>query len=454
MNNEQEYHLARLTERQLNGSISDSEFAELEAALLDSSEARQLYLDLTHQHARLQMMGDSLVQEELQSVSVLGRARIVRHRLAWAICGTAAALVLGLLGWWQLAKPSFVATLVSSEYAAWESSLPTTPGAQLKPGFLKLESGVAAIRFHSGAEVFLEAPAHLVLETPMRARLLAGSAVVNVPEEAIGFMIETPNGYAVDHGTEFAVSVDEAEQKTLFEVLSGEISVHHPATGRTARLDEKRSVVVTAEALTSVLRQSSEAPIARETGIVRIAASRETSIIGNDRRDEFLHADFLMAKLSSGTGEFTRRALFGFDLSQIDMRQIESARIRLNLVPSGMGLAAHLPVTNTFAIYGLTDESAENWTATGLRWNDAPQLDQCQPLGTFDVPRGKQTGSFTLENAALLTFLKADTNGHVSFLLTRQTPERKFRGLVHAFASSHHPQASGPSLEIAYGQSH
>ena len=90
--------------------------------------------------------------------------------------------------------------------------MPTTPGSALTAGYLKLTSGIATIQFKSGAKVVLEAPAHLVLETPMRGRLLAGSAVIDVPKTAIGFVMEAPGGYAVDLGTQFAVSVNAAEQ--------------------------------------------------------------------------------------------------------------------------------------------------------------------------------------------------------------------------------------------------
>ena len=32
--------------------------------------------------------------------------------------------------------------------------------------------------------------------------------MVEVPERAIGFVLETPDGYAIDYGTRFAVAVD------------------------------------------------------------------------------------------------------------------------------------------------------------------------------------------------------------------------------------------------------
>lgn len=65
--------------------------------------------------------------------------------------------------------------------ASWESSLPTEPGSELTGGYLKLTSGIATVRFLSGAESILEAPANLVLKTPMYAMLTSGAARVEVP---------------------------------------------------------------------------------------------------------------------------------------------------------------------------------------------------------------------------------------------------------------------------------
>ncbi|MDA7526185.1 hypothetical protein N8525_03395 [Verrucomicrobiales bacterium] len=42
---------------------------------------------------------------------------------------------------------------------------------------MKLNAGIATVRFDSGVELVLEAPAHLTLESPMKGKLLSGSAV-------------------------------------------------------------------------------------------------------------------------------------------------------------------------------------------------------------------------------------------------------------------------------------
>ena len=70
-------------------------------------------------------------------------------------------------------------------------------------------------------------------------------------------------------------------------------------------------------------------------------------------------------------------------------------------------------------------------------------------LGTFDIPRSQQRRVFGIETEALLEFLNSHETGAVTFLVTRQTTELQRSGLVHAFASDSHPEASGPILELA-----
>jgi ferric-dicitrate binding protein FerR (iron transport regulator) len=442
MNSEAESKLAELIEKRLGETISEDEAKELETRLLESKAARHLFLELSTQHAQLQMLGDSLTMEELQ-------ASHARRFPSWA-WAAAAALVLGCFLWLQDSAPDTVATLVSNENAAWESSLPTTPGSELIPGLLELKAGVATIRFHSGAVVVLEAPARLELQTPMRSRLLAGAAVIDVPEPAIGFIMETPAGYAVDHGTQFAVTVNQESTEASFSVISGEISVHHPGSGTELRMLEDQSSTATRKGvkLDSELAAKSALKRARQQQRVR-TLGQSTSIVRNDNR-EMLHPDLLMAKTATGHAEFDRRSVFAFKIAKLDFKAATSARIRFYIVPSGLGYAAYLPKKNRFAVYGVTNELAENF-AIDCDWKDAPALTNAMKLGTFEIPRSRQRGVIWFKSPAILDFVKADTNGSVTLILTRETLETHRHGLVHAFASDSHPEGNGPVLELTFG---
>lgn len=95
-------------------------------------------------------------------------------------------------------------------------------GEWLKPGEVILEEGGVEITFDSGAVILLQGKSSLKLENEKRAFLKFGKVAARVPEEAIGFIINTPQGTVVDLGTEFAVAVDENKAMEV-HVIDGEV---------------------------------------------------------------------------------------------------------------------------------------------------------------------------------------------------------------------------------------
>ena len=71
-------------------------------------------------------------------------------------------------------------------------------------------------------------------------------------------------------------------------------------------------------------------------------------------------------------------------------------------------------------------------------------------LGTFEIPRSTNRGSFGLANEQLLEFLKQNSGRSVTLILVRLTTqiEGEGPGLTHMFASDSHPEAVGPLLEL------
>jgi hypothetical protein len=317
---------------------------------------------------------------------------------------------------------------------------------------MKLKNGVATIQFASGAEVVLEAPAHVMLETPMRAKLLEGSAIITVPEPAIGFIMDTPHGYAVDHGTQFSVSVDPGREKSAFEVLSGEISVHHPDSDSVQRLHDAEGVLVQSSGLSPLSQGREDGILPARTKALRLGTEgREITVIRSDLHADKLHPDFLMAKRSSIVDAYDRRSLFGFDLSAVKDLPLVSARLYLNQVPCGLGFAARLPEESIFAVYGIATGEGVSWPVDALKWGDAPQPASGTLLGKFAISRGHQSGIFGPDSPELVAFLEANrAAGEVQFLLVRETDESEGNGLVHAFASSRHPVTTGPTLELNF----
>lgn len=459
--------LTELLEAVANRELSSSQQQRLAERLSADANARTAFIQATAFDAMLShefpatdvRVASSALQMpeptaagnsgELLAANNVGARR--GFQLLSAVWVGLAALVLLMVAFVPgLLSSESVATLASSENAAWESSLPTTPGSELVPGLLKLKSGIATIRFDSGAEVTLEAPAGLQVISAMRANLLDGAAIIDVPESAIGFVVGTPDGYAIDYGTKFAVQVDSATQRSDFELIEGEIAVHHSQNGQNIRLTEPRQTVSVQE--NSVKRIGEERPSQPDkvaNQVVRIATNgRATSVIRNNKRAKFLDPEFLAVKRTEN-GKWDHRSFFAFDLSAVDVDRIAAARLRLNLVPSQRGYASRLPEINRFGIYGLVNPDKADWTIDSV-WEAAPGPEDGILLGTFEVLRSQQRGTFGISNEALVHFLQKYRGQSVTFILVRETTqiEGNVPGLTHLFGSDSNPETVGPLLEL------
>lgn len=486
--------LRQLVDGQLANTLTRAEFARLEELLEDDPAARRYYLEVVGNEALLppvmeKLRGTLPMAGALQSA---GGGRSRRHwtaGIAAAACLTLAAGIGALQHFGKSAgeiaaggasgntrqdaqASAIVARIESASEAAWAGIAPGGVGSALGAGTLELQSGLAEIRFESGVLLALEAPARLELIDPMRCRMHLGTAVIEVPESGLGFVLETPEGRAVDHGTRFAVTIIEDPSAADFEVLKGRISVHHEKSGATASLAEAEAVRMTMqgiESLNHLPSQNTELLLAPNTQRLR-TQGKEACIIYDGRPDarEYLDADLLMVKLGisglqsakerrNNTAKH-RRSLIGFRLGGINPRDIGRARLVLNLVPTGLGFASSLPEVSTFQIHGVRDDATlEAWCAGPLDWDQAPGSDgwnegidesEVQLLGSFDIPRGQTSGTIQFESPELLDFIRADKTGQVDFLLVRATPPLDDWSLVHAFAASTHPTSAGPSLEV------
>lgn len=457
-------HLNQLIDSWRDNELSDDQAEELNQILRESEEARRTFSAESQLHGLLHCAaGEDAMQRiaDIPAATLQDASRMLRgnSRPAWLMLASALAagliFALGIQWWNSSSRPTPVATLASSENAAWESELPTTPGSELSPGLLSLRTGVATIRFHSGAEVVVEAPAQLELVTPMRARLLSGAAVIDVPDPATGFVIETPDGYAIDYGTRFAVRVDRQAKQSNFEIIEGEIAVHHPETGDEVRLTGQGKAATVSKLSIEVvdldLQNDTDEPPAT---VIRVGTNGRTgsAMRRDQKRHKFITREFLSVKHTNG-GTWDHRSFFAFDLNAVDLDQVASARLRLNLIPSTRGFASRLPKVNRFGVYGLTNREKDDWKFGGP-WDESPGSDDGTLLGTFEVPRSAQRGTFGIRNDELLNFLRANNDRPVTLILVRETTqiEGVGPGLTHLFASDSHPEAVGPMLEFTVNE--
>ena len=155
--------------------------------------------------------------------------------------------------------------------------------------------------------------------------------------------------------------------------------------------------------------------------------------------------------------DWDRKAYLRFDLSLVDSSTIDSAELILNFAPTGYGFASRVPDA-TFAVYGLTDESLDNWMESELQWNNAPangqgsaevRQDKSALLGKFILPQGQSSGPFGIAGSNLAELIRADTNGLLTLIVVRETTSTGPEGLVHGFASRRHQTLPPPTLRLS-----
>ena len=95
--------------------------------------------------------------------------------------------------------------------------------APIEPGVIKLKSGIVRLDFFSGARVLLTGPAEFELISKDRAICRSGKLSAEVPPQARGFTIVTPEGEVRDLGTAFGMNVGTGGSD--IHVIEGEVEI-------------------------------------------------------------------------------------------------------------------------------------------------------------------------------------------------------------------------------------
>ncbi|MEM9283174.1 MAG: FecR family protein [Verrucomicrobiota bacterium] len=126
-----------------------------------------------------------------------------------------------------------VARLVASIDADWLSKAPLENEA-LPAGKYELAQGAIDLLFTDGARVSLSGPARFSLVSARHIHLDAGNLVAQIPDEALGFIVTSPQSEVVDLGTEFGLSVSH-EEGTDVHVIDGLVEVLSRESGSGSR---------------------------------------------------------------------------------------------------------------------------------------------------------------------------------------------------------------------------
>lgn len=267
MDREQKYELYGLLNALCEKKITDEQFIRLETWLQSEPEAREVYADFMSVWSNLMYFQASLYSKKRDGVApclemlsdpnnltdsaiwaALARAeneapaieskqqkvpptiiqnverpnieyKISKGTIFSIITASAAMIFLFLFARFVPPKSSIeVATLTDSINAQWaDMNVSFQNGARLDTsGSFLLKEGLVELLFDNQAKVTVEAPAEFRFLAKDQMMLRYGRLYAIVPDEAIGFTVNTPSARIIDLGTEFGVRTDVNADTSLY----------------------------------------------------------------------------------------------------------------------------------------------------------------------------------------------------------------------------------------------
>ena len=250
--------------------------------------------------------------------------------------------------------------------------------------------------------------------------------------------------------------------ETHTQVFDGMVTVRNKASDEVATLNGGQQNFTMGSLTKPSVSRLSEPRIAmgvepqeRGPGWLMIETAKDAYIgnrsLGHDSRT--------LLYVKNGEYGSHRKAYLGFDLIDVATDAMFEAELVLHFVPTGWGLASHIPDA-TFGVYGLLDN--EPWDENLLRIRDAPANipgtgaglvgEKVVKLGSFMVAQGVQSGQFGINGETLTKFLRQNAGASVTLIVVRETEETGPSSLIHGFASRRHPHLPGPTLAIRISQ--
>ncbi|MFK7909972.1 MAG: hypothetical protein AB8F34_05145 [Akkermansiaceae bacterium] len=204
---ELETHLQDLLEGGLDASALD----DLQQELRENPESQELYRDYVRLQNALQIRSVGV-----DLVSVVPMDRVVQRRqrrmMRNSALAAAAVLVVGLLVMTFFMVKKRPPTLVFTSSPGTEFVLSGMGGEDSPHGMiieegmrLEIQRGTVELKFVSGVRGIIKGPADLTLHRKDLLYLARGTGWFEVPEEAIGFKVKTPDLILTDLGTEFGI---------------------------------------------------------------------------------------------------------------------------------------------------------------------------------------------------------------------------------------------------------
>jgi hypothetical protein len=171
--------------------------------------------------ARAGQLGDRMVSRLSPASAAFRDENISKRSRRWSPAILAASLLVAasasIAAYIFATRPVIVAQLTQATQSQWgEPHATITVGSLLEDGQeLKLDKGSALITLSSGAQLLLEAPTALRLDSAMQVHLHHGRIAARVPTTARGVTVTSSLARFVDLGTAFTLKLADKESFEL-----------------------------------------------------------------------------------------------------------------------------------------------------------------------------------------------------------------------------------------------
>ena len=225
------------------GEASPEETEQLSAWIRESPDHAAAFARSSSLHRQLEEHFTSTDNPDLRATQRPARTR-------WLIAGAAAAaLVLALVELFQperTVEPGVATVAHLSRTAVWTDGSPDLPvGTRLTASTrLRLDAGLARVRFDNGVDVTLEGPANYLLRSADRTELVHGTLTAVMPDDGIpsaAFEVETAGTRIIDRGTAFGVETS-GDGIAEVAVFDGQVALSRPGQEGEQVLGEGESV--------------------------------------------------------------------------------------------------------------------------------------------------------------------------------------------------------------------
>ncbi len=241
--------LADRLQRLVEGCVTPEERLALEEILIGDESARLLYLDIVDVHNLLEQRGEhpAAPGEVVPMDRIVARQKRRSARIA-AFGAAAAIAAAGIVSIFTVLPDAPTARFQVAPQTQFTLTHATPAGETPPEGNvfevgsrLQLAHGTLQLRFASGVEGIVRAPADLTLRERDLVALRHGNVWFQVPENARGFKVDTPEFLLTDLGTEFGI-VSRPESPDLVHVMQGAVEiVNHRGDGHDLTLTAYQS---------------------------------------------------------------------------------------------------------------------------------------------------------------------------------------------------------------------